>query len=214
MGFSLFGKKGSNADKAVEHMTLISENLKNSFVRVKTDIKVVRDWLSYFKTKDDEYEERFKAIESSVDELSEVLAYLTEKEQEAPQPQIIREKPTREEPYYAIEEKIPSQQQPRSILDDLTETQRAIFLRLAAFQRESGQEWTSLKALAHDIYPDKLYDKVRSTLSEYVGLLIDTGLIKKTRRGKQTYLAVTQKGQQYVGTEDDKKAKKPIAKAK
>ena len=214
MGFLFFGKKKSSNDEALSHMTEISENLKHSFVRVKADIKIVRDWLSYFKTKEDEDEKRFKNIESRIDEISEVLAYLADKDQQQPQRVILSQKPIKEQPYYENDEKMSTQQQTTNVLDVLTETQRAIFLRLSAFQRESGQEWTSLKTLALDIYPDKSYDKVRSTLSEYVGVLIDMGLIKKSRRGKQTYLAITPKGQQFIGKSEVKKAKKPVQKSK
>ena len=120
----------------------------------------------------------------------------------------------KEAPYYPAEERsaIPSIR--RSFLDDLTETQKAMFFRLGSFQRESGQEWTALKTLAQDIYPGKTYDKVRSTVSEYIGILVDAGLIAKTRKGKQTYITITEKGQQYFKKNDKKAPKKQIQKTK
>tara|TARA_Y100000310_G_scaffold122983_1_gene121736 strand:- start:532 stop:1173 length:642 start_codon:yes stop_codon:yes gene_type:complete len=213
MGFLFFGKKRSEKDEAVEHINQISENLKKSFIRIKTDIKLVRDWLSFFKTKDGEYENRFKDIESRIDEMGEVIAYLADKDQTASRtPQ--RPEKAKEAPYYGTEETHPLPKMKRSFLDDLTETQRAMFLRLGAFQRESGQEWTSLKTLAQDIYPGKTYDKVRSTVSEYIGILVDAGLIAKTRKGKQTYITITEKGQQYFKKNDKKAPKKQVQKAK
>ena len=72
----------------------------------------------------------------------------------------------------------------------------------------------SRPALAQDLYPGKPYDKVRSTVSEYIGILVDAGLLHKMRKGKQTYIATTQKGQDFFQKNNPKQKKKPIAKAK
>jgi hypothetical protein len=193
MGFLFFGKKRSQKDNSLEHINHISENLKNSFVRIKSDIKVVRDWLSFFKTKDEEYNTRFKDIESRLEELGEVISYLSESEKVQQSTPQNNQNTKKEQQYYDYDASTPK----RTPLDDLTETQQAIFLRLVAFQRESGQEWTPLKSLAQDIYPGKSYDKIRSTVSEYVGIMVDVGILKKTRKGKQTYITITEKGKEY-----------------
>jgi len=214
MGFLFFGKKKKQVDNPVEHMNKIADNLKTSFIRVKSDIKVVRDWLSFFKTQSEEHEERFRNIESRVEELSEVVSYLADKEQSRPQTLQTTQESSKEPQYYEYEKKIPSSQPQKTVLETLTETQQALFLRIGAFQRESGQEWTPLKALAQDIYPGKSYDKVRSTISEYVGLLVDVGLIRKMRKGKQTYVSITEKGQNYFKKNESKSPKKQVSKAK
>jgi hypothetical protein len=214
MGFLFFGKKKKQADNPVEHMNKIADNLKTSFIRVKADIKVVRDWLSFFKTQAEDHEQRFKNIESRVEELSEVIAYLADKDQNNTQPTPKTPQATREPQYYDYEEKITPPQKQKTILDNLTETQQALFLRIGAFQRESGQEWTPLKTLAQDIYPGKSYDRVRSTISEYVGLLVDVGLIKKMRKGKQTYVSVTEQGKTYFSKNNTKLPKKAVSKSK
>ena len=211
MHFSFFKKKKIKQEEAIEHINHISKNLKKSFNHIKVDIKLVRDWLSFFKTKDGEYENRFKEIESRIEEIGQVIAYLADKDQKTPQNQ---QKITKEMQYYSDEEEIPLQKINKSFLDGLTDTQRAMFLRLGVFQRESGQEWTSLKTLAQDIYPGKTYDKVRSTVSEYIGILVDAGLIEKTRKGKQTYITITEKGQQYFKKNDKKTLKKQVQKTK
>tara|TARA_Y100000310_G_scaffold335563_1_gene417895 strand:+ start:888 stop:1508 length:621 start_codon:yes stop_codon:yes gene_type:complete len=206
MGFLFFGKKRrSEIKKAVSHIDQISDNLKESFTRIKTDIKVVRDWLSFFKTKDDEYEKRFKNIESRVDELGEVIAYLAEKDQT---------RPVKEAPYYGDTREMYPTISERTPLDDLTETQNAIFFRLGTLQLESGHKWVPIKNLAHDLYPEKPYDKVRSTVSEYVSILADSGLVKKIRKGKQTYVSITQKGENFFKKAKKRPTKKPVAKAK
>ncbi|GEM_PF-1325445 len=216
MGFLFFGRKRSESDKAVEHVNQISANLKDSFIRVKADIKVVRDWLSFFKDKDGEYNRRFDNIESRMEEMSQVVAYLAERDQELPkkQPQRQVQGPhTVEQPYYDTPlEVIPVSSSSHAPLEDLTETQRAIFFRLGAFQRESGQDFVPLKALALDIYPGKSYGKVRSTVSEYVGILVDMGMIKKIRKGKQTYIGITDKGKSFFQKNEPKQTKKATQK--
>ena len=206
MGFLFFKKKKSEVNQALDHVNQISENLKHSFTRIKTDIKVVRDWLSFFKTRDEEYNDRFKNMESRIDEIGQVMSYLAEREN-SPQKQPNLQGSQKEKPYYDDgNEKLPPRIE-RTPLDDLTETQKAIFFRLGAFQRESGQEWTALKTLASDLYPSKSYDKVRSTVSEYIGILVDAGFIHKLRKGKQTYLAITEKGKTYFKSNETKQPK-------
>ena len=99
MGFLFFGKKKSDVNKALDHVNQISENLKHSFIRIKTDIKVVRDWLSFFKTRDEEYVDRFKNMESRIEEISQVMSYLAERENNPPRQQKPQES-SKEKPYY------------------------------------------------------------------------------------------------------------------
>jgi hypothetical protein len=213
MGFLFFGKKKS-VKAALDNINHISDNLKHSFTRIKSDIKVVRDWLSFFKTKNEEYEDRFKNLDSRIDELGQVITYLTQKDQIYEQQIQNTPKPQKEKPYYEIGSNSMPPIAEKTLIDDLTETQKIMFFRLGAFQRESGQQWTSLKVLAQDLYPGKPYDKVRSTVSEYVGILVDAGLIHKMRKGKQTYIAITQKGQEFFKKNNPKPKKKPLQKSK
>jgi len=219
MGFLFFGKKSSEVKEALSHVDQISENLKHSFTRIKSDIKVVRDWLSFFKTRDEEYAKRFEDMESRIDEIGQVMSYLAEREtvtpkQQSPQKQSKVQEISKEQAYYPQEISNLPPRIERTPLDDLTETQKAIFFRLGVFQRESGQEWTSLKTLSTDLYPGKSYDKVRSTVSEYVGILVDAGLIHKLRKGKQTYLAITEKGKTYFKGNESKQPEQIIPKPK
>ena len=216
MGFLFFGKKKSKkseVNEALAHVNQISDNLKHSFVRIKSDIKVVRDWLSFFKTRDEDYSKRFIDMESRIEEIGQVMTYLAERENVVEKQPKVQEK-SKEQPYYPKESSNLPPRMERTPLDDLTETQKAIFFRLGVFQRESGQEWTALKTLATDIYPGKSYDKVRSTVSEYIGILVDAGLIHKLRKGKQTYLAITEKGKTYFKGNEAKQPEKIEPKSK
>ncbi len=183
-----FLKKRPNPDPP-EYLQSINSNLKESFARIKKDIQATRDWLSYFKDRENDHEGRLKNIESRLEELGEVLTYM----QDTP-----RERKTRNyEESVVITEDVEDEERgdtTQRVLNDLTDTQKAIFHRLGTLLHESSQEWITAKALAQEIYPEKTYDKVRSTLSEYTSILIESGLIKKKRKGKLTYLSITEKG--------------------
>ena len=179
-----FKKKENQENPAYQ---AINNNLKESFQRIKRDMQATKDWLSYFKDREQDHENRLKNIESQIEEIGEVLTYMQEA-QEVSLPK------SKEEVIIVDREEPENEDEAPKILNDLTDTQKAIFLRLGTLLYESSQEWITAKALAQEIYPDKTYDKVRSTLSEYTGILIESGLIKKKRRGKLTYLSITEKG--------------------
>ena len=76
---------------------------------------------------------------------------------------------------------------------ELTETQQKLCWKIAALQKEMPNEWISLKALAQDMYPDKEYSSVRSTICQFVSQLEEMGFIKRRRKGRQTYVSSTEK---------------------
>ncbi|MEK6817019.1 MAG: hypothetical protein AABY09_05370, partial [Nanoarchaeota archaeon] len=81
----------------------------------------------------------------------------------------------------------------KSSWDSLTETHQKICLQIAAVQKELPNQWISLKYLAQEMYPDKGYNQVRSTLSQYISSLEDLGYVKRMRKGKQAYVFSTTK---------------------
>jgi hypothetical protein len=83
------------------------------------------------------------------------------------------------------------------LVEELTDTQKSMFYRAGLLLQESGQEWIALKSLASDLYPEREYDQVRSTTSEYVNVLVDNGLLDKKRRGKHTLISLTKKGNHF-----------------
>ena len=94
---------------------------------------------------------------------------------------------------YAI---IPSQNP--NLLYSLTEVQQRLFMELIALHLETGSEWISLKVLAKQLYPDKDYERVRSTLSEYTSILMEHGLLQKKIQRKKAYIQATKLGLVYL----------------
>jgi len=77
---------------------------------------------------------------------------------------------------------------------DLTNIQQNLFMRLGLLQIEANQRRIAMKHLAEELYPEKTYNDVRSMISDYVNLLNEHGLVKKTRKGRQIFVSTTEKG--------------------
>ena len=185
---ALWSPKKRN-DTSAEQLAAINANLKISFSRIRADIEAIKEWLHYFQTTQEQNNGRFETIESRVDELGAVLAYM----EEAPkgQAEIFKEDPRSLQPSPMVEEE--PEMEPK-LLAGMTETQKLIFFRMGTLLKESGQEWIAIKALAQELYPEKAYDQVRSTVSEYLAILAEAGIVKKKRVGKITFIALTTKG--------------------
>lgn len=179
-----------------EEIARINTNLKHSFLKIKEDIKTIKAWIEYFENQHKDHKLKFKHLENRLTHLDEMLSYSVL----APKKVERKVREVEEELSEEVEEILEQAPHPTylKLLEDLTETQKTIFYRLALLLRESGQEWITIKNLATDLYPNKPYDQVRSTASEYVNILIESGLLEKRRRGKHTYVAVTEKGKKLV----------------
>jgi DNA-binding transcriptional ArsR family regulator len=196
-----------------EEIARLNSNLKHSFLKIKEDIKAIKEWIDYFESQHQDHKSKFKQVEEKLAQVDEAVSYvllsptkeqhkLTHKQEEKLEEEvkeILEQAPT---PHYL------------KLLDDLTETQKTMFYRLAILLKEAGQEWMTMKALATDLYPNKQYDQVRSTTSEYVNVLIESGLLEKRRRGKQTYIGITEKGKQLVKKAQQEEPQKVKSRAK
>ena len=78
-------------------------------------------------------------------------------------------------------------------LQNLTNLQKSILVNLSIIRDESSKEWVSMRDLAQEMYPNKKYSKIKSLMSAYTDLLVDLGLMKKERKGKETLLSLTDK---------------------
>jgi len=197
-----FSKKRDDALLTAHHEELarLNINLKHSFLKIKEDIRAIRAWIDYFEAQHREHKSKFKHVESRLAQMDEVVSYALL----APQKQTKEDLRLQEE-VKEIVEQAPTPHYLK-LLDNLTETQKAMFHRLALLLKEAGQEWITIKSLAIDLYPDKAYDQIRSMMSEYVNILVESGLLEKRRRGKQAYVTVTNKGKQLL-----EKAKQEVA---
>lgn len=94
---------------------------------------------------------------------------------------------------------------PNIAWEDLTTVQQSLFKSLAVLQVESSQKWVAMKNLAEELYPNKPYDSVRSMISDYIHLLVDMGLVKKSRKRRQVYLSLSKTGTKFFDKTKQKK---------
>lgn len=97
--------------------------------------------------------------------------------------------------------------------EDLTSVQQTLFKRLAVLQVEGTQKWIAMKTLAEELYPNKPYNSVRSMISDYIHLLIDLGLVKKTRKRRQVYVSLSKVGSNFFNKSKQKKLLQVLEKA-
>lgn len=174
--------------------------------------------------KDIEESRKIAEMECKIDELGEVLTYMQKSQNrlretilhmdmalqnhsKRPQGPSVSSKMeavqgSREEGSYD-----PKADPKNAVFETLTETQNLLFLRLGALLMESGRDRIPFKTLAQETYPGKDYAAIRSTISEYLGILVDFGLVNKIRKGRNSYVQLTKKGMEHFN-----KQKQPIEK--
>jgi hypothetical protein len=88
-------------------------------------------------------------------------------------------------------------QNPTAILSPL---HYDILKRLMILQIESKRRTISLRELAAELYPNKAYNTIKTTLSRYIDELHRNGLVEKIRRYR-LYISYTEKALSYADSE-------------
>lgn len=180
MGFWFFGRKKEEENINIKRL---QDSLSSSFSHVKSDIEQIGVWINHFQEKHDKHDTKFNHILKRVNIIEEQIAEIQDsitREEPISQKEVVTEEP----------EEVPIAPK-QDLWESLTEGQQRICTVLAAIHKEFPDQWITLKYLAEELYPDKDYNKVRSTVSQYITNLEELGLVKRRRRGKQTYLYST-----------------------
>jgi len=186
---------GRNNKKIEDKIQLLNQILQKSFLNIKGDISSIGNWIEKFNFENKEQNLKIQDLQNRIDFILRVLEQKT----------ILSQEEKKEIPEIKIQ---------TNILDTLTDTQKLIFLRLNTLQKEAKDSWITLKYLAQELYPNKSYNSIRSTLSEYTDILIDVGLVIKKRKGKQTLISLTEKGQKLLEQIKSNKKQKLLSKDK
>lgn len=187
-----FKKKKEPEFNYQKELAFIHDNLRDSFLHIKHDMQVMKDWIRHLNDRDSTQHKKIEEIQKHLEGMNEVVAQWDRQEQII-QPQLQTPKVLPE-----MSTVLPQEREGNfNLVEELTDTQKSMFHRAGLLLKESGQEWIALKTLAGDLYPERVYDQVRSTTSEYVNVLVDNGLLDKKRRGKHTLISLTKKGQHY-----------------
>jgi len=166
------------------------EEIKNSVDYFKKEFKKVAEWIKHLDESKEESNEKIKELyldlrnfKKRIGSLERQALFSGEKEVLPPQPQAT---------LASQEQLIIEKDFKNKIWEALTDKQQEICWKIAALNKENG-DWISIKFLASELYPQKHYSKVRSTLSQYVTVLEDMGYVQRTRKGRETYIMSTQK---------------------
>ena len=185
MVFWIFKKR--HDEEAHNRINSVHKILKDSFTNVKKDMSELAEWQKrmYNSHKNtnytlEEFGKRLNRIERQIENLLELK----------------EEKPKRsEEIKNEFEEatKI-DKEMLGDTLKTLTSTHQKIFITVFQLQKQLGTNKVSYKSLANILYNNKSYAEIRSTLSQYLSFLEDHGLIEKTRKGKESFVGITDPG--------------------
>lgn len=195
--FDWFKKKDAEAHKKIDKL---HSSVSDSFKNLKRDMDSINSWMNNFNDSHEDHSNRLATIEK---QLSHIIKKIEHHEQainshavsiESLNPEFDESEEIEEAPEPI---KIQTSMDPKHMVGGLTDTQKLMFIRLLSLQREFGG-WVPLKSLAEELYPNKDYSDVRSTISEYLTLLSEWGVVAKKRTGKQSFVSVTEKGQEVV----------------
>lgn len=172
----LFKKK-----KVEEENKLIvfNNNLKLAFSNIRSDIESTWKWISTLNEKDKDFEHKISEIS---ERLARIEGYLINKPEQLPE--MDAEEETEEE-------------NKDLIASSLTKTHKELYMAIVDIIIASNQALIPLKFIAKKFYnfeDDRKYRSIASTITEYTNQLEETGLIKKVRKGRNTYLILTKKG--------------------
>jgi len=178
----LFSKK--TEDKTLKKVNKIEKSLLKSFTHIKGDIDGIFNKLDLQEEKITYILSRIENLESSsINQPTEQIEQYTEQIEQSEQPSS------------------KTIQSLKTTLNDLTDTQLGLLKKLIALQKENKDNWVLMRSLTEEAYPNKDPLKVRSTISGYLSILDDLGLIQKRRKGRQILLKITDRLKEFIPPE-------------
>lgn len=179
-------KKKRNEEEHHKKIKELHSLLHDSVSNINGNLQHVGRWINHFKEKQQHHEISLKEIEKRITRIERDINKIQELEVSYNiKPKVVAQGTINLEE----DKKYPKTDE----WELLTEVQKILCYRLAAIEKETPKRWISLKYLAQEIYPDKNYESIRSTISEYTSNLEELGFIQKRRKGKQTFIISTEK---------------------
>lgn len=156
----------------------LNNSVSGAFSNVRRDMGHISKWIDHFKDKHDNHEKQFQILHNRLNKIERMINEVSNVSDD-----------NLEESFVVEDKSLPQSTQ----WETLTETQQKLCWLVARLQNEMPNQWISLKYLAQEVYPEKDYNKVRSTLSAYINILEELGYIERKRNGKQTYVYSTKR---------------------
>jgi len=153
----------------------VHSSIHGSFKNVKEDISQISHWINHFKKKHDSHDEniglilkRLQALESHISSNSYIY----------------------EEPITEVENEEELNDLDQRNWNELTDVQQHLAWVALSLDKEEPKTWHSLKKIALELYPNREYSEVRTTISHYVRLLEEFGIVERKRIGNQSLLRI------------------------
>jgi len=194
--FSIFKRKREHEHPHMDSkISSLNESVRTSFHHIKSDMTKFHDWIKELEQHHNKHYERFKEYDKKISNIEEKISQLYEL--------ISEEKKIK--PESLVKETIPTLTEfskpeniNKSLWNSLTDTKKNFLYTLSIILQESGLEWIPMKMLTEELYPNKTYNDVKSMISIYTENLQDLGFIKKTRKGREIFITITEKTKEFL----------------
>ncbi|MBS3172571.1 hypothetical protein J4438_03255 [Candidatus Woesearchaeota archaeon] len=185
--FNFFKKKNDQSDDKLKRtVEVMQESLKKSFENIKQDFAAMDKHNEHFYSKHESHEKKHKEHDEKLQKMHERLLILES---------MINRIGQAEDSLIQIDPEIETEE--TNTFEGMSEVSQKICYILAALAQEN-KELVTLKMLAEEMYPDKEYSTIRSTISQYTTELEELGFAQKKKKGKHVYIKSTEKNP-YLG---------------
>lgn len=163
----------------------MEKSLKRSFSNIKEDINNLSEHSKHFHSKHFTHDQKFQGLHERILLLEELIKKHHESKEELNE----------------IKDELELDE-----LGRLTQVSQRICMVLAALSKEDPDRLIQLKTLAEEMYPNKKYQEIRSTVSQYTTELEELGYLVKKKKGRQVFIKSTEKNP-YLNKKATKKIK-------
>ncbi len=167
-----FFKKKDDEEKWIQ----LHESLINSFQKIKEQMVQTHKKIEYGH---DVHSKTLNHLDTRIAKLERMIYLVTERK-EAPYPM---------DP---LELNIKSSKE-EILIDSLSSLHKKIVSTAHRVGKENGNRWITMKKISEECYIGKKYSDIKSTLSTYTDNLVELNLLNKKRKGRNTYLSLTEK---------------------
>lgn len=184
-----FFKKKDDEERWIQ----LHESLNNSFQKIKEQMAQTHKKVEYGH---DVHSKTLSHLDLRIAKLERMTYLITE----------------RKEPFYSIDPPEFNIQASKEelLIDSLSSLHKKIVSTAHRVGKENGNKWITMKKISEECYIGKKYSDIKSTLSTYTDNLVELNLLNKKRKGRNTYLSLTEKAihllpkiEKELGLEDD-----------
>lgn len=147
----------------------IHTSLQKSFSSIKGDMGEVSKWISHFKEKHDSHQEEIVGIIERLGKIEQHLGLCDIKPDTVPTT------------LTAVDSKN---------WDMLTDVQQNLAWIIFTLNKEAPESWHTLREVGAEFYPNRSYEKIRTTVAQYLGILEDFGFVERKRTSTETWVRI------------------------